>query len=174
MINRLCLALILLLAGCADTHQVTRTAGTDASTAKLEARQTIYVAVPRDGTYGSRTYGGSGHRVASIIASAFSSHAGRVEFGNSIEDEQRALATARAKSSSILVLPTILHWEHRNTAWSGIPNRSSIRIQLIDVSSGKTIDSVIIEGSGKIMTFGGDTPEGLLPEPVRSYVRGLY
>lgn len=168
-----CLGLVLLVSGCADTHQVIKTAGT-ASAVRLAAEQTVYIAVPQDGSFGARTYGGSGHKVVGILAGAFSPHARRVESGNSIEDEQKALATARAKSSSILIVPTILHWEHRNTAWSGIPNRSSIRIQLIDVPSGKTLDSVVIEGTGKIMTFGGDTPEGLLPEPVGSYVRGLY
>jgi hypothetical protein len=71
-------------------------------------------------------------------------------------------------------MPTILHWEHRNTAWSGIPNRSSIRLQLIELASENTLDSVVIEGTSKIMTWGGDTPEGLLPEPVRAYVDGLY
>lgn len=173
MMVRQCLVLILLVTGCADQHQVTRMAGT-ASGAKLTSEQTVYVAVPQDGRFGSRTYGGSGIRVVSIVAGAFSEHARRVESGNSIEDELKALANARAKSSSILVVPTILHWEHRNTAWSGKPNRSSIKIHLIDVSSGETLDAVVIEGTSTTMTFGGDTPEGLLPAPVRSYVRGLY
>jgi hypothetical protein len=162
-----------LLGGCANTYTISHLGGGE-SGVQLEPTEAVYVAVPEDGSFGGNRYHGSGQQVANLLAAEFSKYAAQVRWGNRAEDEQAARVSASERDATVLVLPTILHWEHRNTAWSGLPNKSTIRVQIIDVVSDRQLDAVVIEGHGRIMSFGGDTPEGLLPAPVQRYVRALY
>lgn len=71
------------------------------------------------------------------------------------------------------VVPEILHWEDRNTEWSGIPDRVEIKLVVYDTLRSE-LASVVVSGKSKWATFGGDHPEDLLPEPLRQYVESLY
>jgi hypothetical protein len=162
----------VLLSGCADTHSLVRTAGTGVQ--KLDPTRTVYVSVSEDGRYGSANYPGSGQMAAQIVAGAFSKLALRVQTGVGAEPLERTMESAKKVGATYLVVPTILHWEHRRTEWSGIPNQSSIKISVVDVVSGQTLDGAVITAKSGLATFGGDTPQGLLPEPVEKFVSSLY
>lgn len=170
--NRSLVIIVLLLLGCADTHSLVKTAGTQIQ--KLDAAKTVYVSVPEDGRYGSTGYPGSGQMVTQIIAAEFSKRASRVETGTRVEVLEQSLASAKRVGAHYLVAPAILHWEHRRTEWSGIPNQSSIKIGVLDVTTGQTIEGAVISGKSGLATFGGDTPQGLLPKPVAEFVNSLY
>jgi hypothetical protein len=168
----LVIAIAVLLAGCADTHSLVRTAGT--SIPKLDPTKTVYVSVSDDGRYGSIKYPGSGQMVTQIVAGAFSKTALKVRSGVVAEPFERAVESANKDGASYLVIPTILHWEHRRTEWSGIPNQSSVKITVVEVSSGQMLDGAVITAKSGLATFGGDTPQGLLPEPIDKFVSSLY
>jgi len=160
-----------LLASCADSHQLMRVGG---ELQKLDPGGVVYVSVPADGHYGQTTYHGSGQNTAQIVVMAFSKYSARVENGHAQQDFNASLETARKVGAKYLVTPTILEWEDRATEWSGIPDKASIKLSIIDVETNATLDSVIIKGKSGIATFGGDHPQDLLPKPTNEYVASLY
>jgi uncharacterized protein DUF4823 len=43
----------------------------------------------------------------------------------------------------------IMHWEDRNTEWSGIPDRIEIKLIIYDVKTGVEIASSVMNGKSK-------------------------
>lgn len=160
-----------ILASCADSHQLVRLGG---NLQQLDPAGVVYVAVPADGRYGQTTYYGSGQNTAQIIVMAFSNYSNRAESGHVLQDFDGSLESANKAGAMYLVFPTILEWEDRATEWSGIPDKASIKLSIIDVKTGSTLDSVIIKGKSGIVTLGGDHPQDLLPKPTNEYVTSLY
>ena len=165
------LGYIAFLVGCADSHQLLRTGN---ATVKLDPSKSIYISIPRDGRYGHINYQGSGVNASQIILMAFSKFSNTTETGHQYQSFNDALTYARNNGYSYLVFPTILEWEDRATEWSGIPDKASINIAIVNTESGKTIDSAIIKGKSGLATFGGDHPQDLLPKPVEEYVSSLF
>lgn len=159
-----------LLTACADSHQLMRMGG---GAKALDRGGMVYVSVPGDGRYGQTTYYGSGQNATQIVMLAFSQYA-KVESGREQQDFDSALTAARNVNAKYLVVPTILEWEDRATEWSGIPDKASIKLTVVDVDSGATLDSIIIKCKSGLATFGGDHPQDLLPKPVGEYVNSLY
>ncbi len=160
-----------LLTACADSHQLMRMGGGQKT---LDRGGLVYVSVPGDGRYGQTTYFGSGQNATQIVVLAFSQHANRVESGHEQQDFDSALSAARKVRAKYLVVPTILEWEDRATEWSGIPDKASIKLAVVDVDNGATLDTVIIKGKSGLATFGGDHPQDLLSKPAGEYVSSLY
>jgi hypothetical protein len=162
----------LLASGCTDTYQLVRPAGW--STPRITTVDSVYVAVPEDGSYESRAYIGSGLTTSQIIGSAFARRARSVTVGRAPESREAAVEHAATNGVRYVVLPTILHWEDRATEWSGIPDEVAVRIDVLDVASRAILGTVTVEGTSGLATFGGDHPEELLPEPVEEFVTSLY
>jgi hypothetical protein len=162
---------VSLISACADTHQLLR-AGRE--TPKLESNRTVYVSVPKDGRYGHIVYSGSGSNTSQVVLMAFSRYAMRVETGHAYQSLEEALNSAQKIGAAYLVVPTILEWEDRATEWSAIPDKASIKISVVDVRNGETVDSVVIKGKSGLATFGGDHPQDLLPKPVGEYAKSLF
>jgi hypothetical protein len=165
------LILAALLTSCADSHQIMRSGG---NLKKLDTNGVVYVSVPSDGRYGQTIYHGSGQNTAQIVVMAFSMYSTRVESGHTQQDFNASIESARKVGAKYLVTPTILEWEDRATEWSGIPDKASIKLSIIDVDTNATLDSAIIKGKSGIATFGGDHPQDLLPKPTDEYVASLY
>lgn len=72
------------------------------------------------------------------------------------------------------VVPEILHWEDRNTEWSGKKDKIEVKISIYEGKSWKELASTTISGKSKWATFGGDHPQDLLPEPLGEYIDSLY
>lgn len=163
------LTVAMVLGGCAATYQ--RDTVTTPSTG-LQRGKPILVATPMNGSYERREYGGSGRHTAVAIQAAFA------RFGDAAVSSRCAdlacLHTEAGTSVGYLVVPQILHWEDRNTEWSGKPDRIEIKIIVTDAQSRQTLASVVISGKSKWATFGGDHPQDLLPEPVGQFVQSLY
>ena len=134
----------------------------------------MYISIPRDGKYGQTNYQGSGANTSQIILMAFLKFSNSVETGREYQSFEAALNYAKKNKYSYLAFPTILEWEDRATEWSGIPDKASIKIAIINVATGKTLDSVIIKGKSGIATFGGDHPQDLLQKPVETYISTLF
>ena len=112
----------LLLAACADTHQLVRV--DDSPSIRLTSNDAIFIAVTEDGAYGAEVYRGSGQNTAQIIYSAFAKHTRSAKIGRSTHSFDEAMEAARKIGHKYLVYPTILHWEDRATEWSMIPANS--------------------------------------------------
>jgi hypothetical protein len=162
----------LILVGCADTHKLVR--NDTMSDVRLVQTDTVFIAVPEDGAYGSNSYRGSGQNTAQIIYSAFAKRTRAAKAGRSIQSFDEALASTRQEGRKYLVYPTILHWEDRATEWSAIPDQVEIKIEVVDAASGDAIASCTIKGKSGIATFGGDHPQDLLPKPVEKFVSSVY
>lgn len=168
-----CVVSMLLLAACTARYQVDNLGGT-ASAAQLDRQKGVYVAVPRDGTYESKPYVGSGQIVAQAVAAAFARSAVQVHVAEARSETEEALVSARKLGAEYVVVPTIAHWEQRATEWSGRPSRMAIRISILDAKTGNQISATSIEGRSRIVSLTSTTPESLLRDPLAQYVSRLY
>lgn len=154
----------LLLAGCMDSTHFAK----DNANAMPE-HSSYYVALPDDGMYGAKVYSGSGKMTRAIIKAALQRNSQSAAAATHVEERNQALDSARQGGYDYLALPTILHWEDRATEWDFLRDKVEVKIELIDVFSGKTESSTIIEGKSGTATLGGDHPQDLLPEPINEY-----
>jgi hypothetical protein len=49
-----------------------------------------------------------------------------------------------------------------------------LKVDLVEVNTGAVVRSTTIDGKGRWMTEGEDTPQDLLAEPVEKFVRSLF
>jgi hypothetical protein len=162
---------VFMVAGCADTHKLTRM---NVARAPLSREASAYIALPADGRYGAILYTGSGPQTAQLIGAAFAPYLFRISVSTASEDVTTAIRSANAGGYDYVVYPEILHWEDRATEWSGKPDLVSIKISVVQTDSGDVLDSGIVEGASGLATFGGDHPQDLLPEPLRKYSAALF
>ena len=130
----------------------------------------IRVMESADGVFGATTYTGSGHRLAGRVLEALQSQYVDVQV-IPMTREQDALEAARAAQAKYLVVPTILHWEDRNTAWSMDPDRLRVQLALRDVASDHAVNSLTFEAKSRKFFIGGNpTPDVMLD---RSFDRAV-
>jgi hypothetical protein len=96
-----------------------------------------------------------------------------VRIGGVAENFEDAVSQAQRTDQDI-IFPTILHWEHRATEWSMIPDKVEVKVDVVNVRTGDVTSSGIIKGSSGLATWGGDHPQDLLPEPVAEFVSSLF
>lgn len=163
----------LALAGCADSHQLTRNAHLASST-QFAPDDAFFIAISRDGSYQNKPYPRSGTITSQLLQNAFSQHARTVRMDNRYQPLDKLLQSLPPEKYRYLVYPTILEWEDRATEWSGIPDKVAVRVEIIQLADGQTVDTTIIRGKSGIATFGGDHPQDLLPRPLGDYVKSLF
>jgi len=161
-------ALSLVLAACASTY--TRQTVT-ATKSKLATTGSVLVAVPHDGAYGDASYPGSGSATANAVRAAFSRFSNNVQLASGCSE--LSCLQSNPEHFAYYVVPQVLHWEDRATEWSGKKDRIEVKITVYG-SDATPIASQIINGKSKWLTFGGDHPQDLLPEPINAYVASLY
>lgn len=165
------LGFMLVLAGCADSHNWTPQQN---GSARIAASDRILISTPQDGEYGTHVYNGSGKNTAKIIYNATSAKSRLVRIGGVMENFEDAVSQAQRTDQDILIFPTILHWEDRATEWSMNPDKVEVKVDVVNVRTGDVISSGIIKGSSGLATLGGDHPQDLLPEPVAEFVSSLF
>lgn len=165
------LGFMLVLAGCADSHNWMPQQN---GSTRIAANDRILISTPQDGEYGTHVYSGSGRSTAKIIYNATSARSRLVRFGGVAENFEDAVSQAQRNDQDILIFPTILHWEDRATEWSMIPDKVEVKVDVVNVRTGDVISSGIIKGSSGLATLGGDHPQDLLPEPVAEFVSSLF
>ena len=164
-------ALVFSLVGCFAHYQTTNLSGVNG---KLDRQKTVYVAVPQDGAYGSQVYRGSGQTVTRAVAAAFSREAQKVRSASKSLAVDKTLELAKAQGAGYAVVPVIAHWEHRATEWSGLPSRMTIQLSILDVATGEQVQSTMIEGRSRVVSWTSTSPESLLREPLAQYVGSIY
>lgn len=167
------LAMMTLLSGCADTHNLVRS-NPMGVTAKLTLKDSFYIAVSKDVVYGEDKNEGSGLTLSQILQSSVGKRARRVEIGNEHKSFDDALLYARSKSFKYLIYPTILHWEDHATEWNGVADKVEVKVEVVESATDNIVDTVIISGRSGIATFGGDKPQDLLLIPVEEFISSLF
>lgn len=165
------LLLVMLLIGCSDTHKLVRSETTGLSVAKDAS---AYIVLPADGQYNAILYPGSGMIVAKEVDKAFSPYLSKTKVADRREKLATALISAKELGFDYVIHPQITHWEDRNTAWSGRPDVASVKLSIVEVASGQIVDSAEIGGTSKVMAWGGELPEHLLPKPLSDYAASLF
>lgn len=166
----LILLVAIFIVGCSSSY---KQESTSKPLMKLHAKKSVLIAVPANGNFDDKYYKESGIQTAKATLEAFKHHTKHVSIVESCRSVD-CLSASDAKSAYYFVVPEILHWEDRNTEWSGKKDKIAIRITVYDAASLEIISSTTLSGKSKWATFGGDHPQDLLPEPVKSYVDSLY
>lgn len=164
--------LSLVLCGCADTTSMAPLQ--DPQGRVVTAADAIYVLVSPNGTHGPTDYPKSGQMTSRQLQSALLRHVRTVVIGGPSDNFNKGLADAIDGGFTVLIVPTILHWEDRATEWSVRSDKLEVQLEVIDVSSGKRIAKTSIKGRSGLATFGGDHPQDLLPEPINDFVDQLF
>ncbi len=166
------LVLAVSLTGCVSKYRLD---SYEAPTSHISKDASFYVTLPADGQYSATTYAGSGSATAQAVSNALLVHVRKTVIGTSPgEDLEASLAQAKQQSLTHVLRTTILNWEDRATEWSGIPDKITLKFEVYETPSGKMISSSMASASSKWATFGGDHPQGLLPEPVKRFVDPLF
>lgn len=143
------------LFGCASSY---KQEVVTSPSAKLERGKAVLVATPKNGAYDRKEYQASGQQTATAVRSAFARFSDTVVISSRCTDLP-CLQTEGANGYTYLVVPEILHWEDRNTEWSGIPDRVEVKLVIFDSRSNTQVASIVISGKSKWATFGGDHPQ---------------
>ena len=161
----------LVLAGCADSHEMVRS---QVATAPLSRAASAYVAVPADGAYGETRYHGSGVETARAVAAASAPYLREVRLGAAPQGVEDARRSAAEGNHEYVLYPEVLHWEDRATEWSAKPDVVSIDLAVIRAASGEIVDRSLINGRSGLATLGGDHPQDLLPPALAEYSATLF
>jgi len=163
-------ALILAITGCVSTYTENRLI---APSIKLSRSTPVVIATSENGRYGTIDYPSSGRMTADAIKSSFIALANDVSILTTCKN-LLCLKSETKTAPVYFVVPEIIHWEDRNTEWSGIPDRIEVKISVFNDQDPKPLASALITGKSKWATFGGDHPQDLLPEPISKFVKSLY
>lgn len=113
--------------------------------------------------------------MAQQTAVAFANHARKVDTAApNLTDKEALLGAARKDGFGYLVIPTITHWEHCATEWSGIPSRASVALTIIDVQTGDKVRSSQLDARSRIISWTSTSPDSLSRDMLQNYVEGLY
>lgn len=167
------LILVLALSACVSKYKQVELSST-AIRPQLSIEDSVFVATPENGRYGSTLYTASGSYTADAFRKAFSRQVKDVYLEGNPQSFEESLKNAQEKGYKKLAYPEIEHWEDRATEWSSKPDRIEIKVRIADVSSGEVLDTILLVGSSKWATMGGDHPQELLEKPVTEYVDSLY
>lgn len=164
---------VLMLAGCADTHQLVRSD----SGVLLNPADAVYIAMPEPGADGSEKYWNSGKQTVQALQGAFKARAadaGKIMAADAVQTLQDAKTAARASGARYLIYPVITQWEDHLTEWTGYPDFLGLKIDLVNVAKNGPPSSAEINARSGLATLCCDHPEDLLPAAVGEYVDSLY
>jgi hypothetical protein len=159
-----------MLTGCTSTY--TQNTLVELNT-KMMRGKTVAISTPANGTYNGKPYIASGNMTAQVLKAAFANFSSTTDVVSECRDLP-CLKGLSPRTYDYYAIPDILHWEDRNTEWSGIPDKVEVKISVYEGLSFKELASAIVSGKSKWATFGGDHPQDLLPEPMGNFVESLY
>ena len=165
-------ALASVPATAAPKYRITEIVQTDA---RMSGENSVLIAVPKDGSFGGRSYAGSGQQTAEATRNVFARRLQKVSIDSTAGDEMEAgIARAVAGGYSHFCQLEILHWEDRNTEWSGKRDKIEIKFTLFDAATGKIVRSATVSSVSKYWTFGGDHPQELADAHMHVLIDPLF
>lgn len=166
----LILFVVMILVGCSPNYNHQKLQSVDQ---KLDSSEGVLISIPENGWYENTEYRNSGKMTANAVRAAFSKYTSRVDVTNKCHGDD-CFGIIDFEKYGYYVKPEILHWEERATEWSGIPDQIEIQLAVYDVITKEELANYSYTGKSKWLTFGGDHPQDLLPEPTNRNVRKLY
>ena len=163
---------VTAVAGYAQRQQDIRRG--DPERSFLNRDDSVYVAVPADAVYLGKTYRDSGQTTSEVLLSFFLLRSMKAERASSYQTFEDAKKTASDKSYRYLFYPTILRWEDRKSEWTGKTDHVEIEIEVVEASTGKVLDSSILNSKNDILGSGLERPQALLSRLFSDYVHGLF
>jgi hypothetical protein len=157
--------LLLVSLGCATSRTNTKIP----LKSEIDKTKIIYVMQAKDGAYGGTVYEGSGLEVSKRIMRTLRKVqplAQLVEETN----ETDAVKIAKEKGASYLVVPDLLHWEDRATAWSGYRDKVKIELRLLRLDPIEVISAQSYYTTNNSITFLSTKPEDLLNERFDKFI----
>jgi hypothetical protein len=162
--------LLVQAAGCAHKYAVPP----PASGAVIPRNSQVLVVASEDGRdERNAIYKGSGRSTAIALVAALRARQVQAEVQLEPLELGPALEAGRSARADFLVLPVIRSWSDRLTEWSGIPDRITIRIRMVEVASGQVRDDRDVRASSRWATLGGDHPQDLLPTLSEQWAAGV-
>lgn len=144
------------------------------SSSKLDRDMPVYVAIGEDGKYGSFNYYGTGREVSILIMNSINQHAHNVELADEYLKKADALEASAKNGCSYMVMPTFVHFEDRNTPWSGRRDHVTLQIDIYDTGTKEKINSTTIAASNRWFQFRDHSPMVLLRRPIKTYIDSVY
>ena len=161
----------VLQSGCVHKYNVPPPEKSDTA---VRSQGKVYVAMPSPGRdEGGREYEDSGRWTSNALADALREHGVEATQGREAGSLEQARSEATAAGCQLVVYPEIAHWSDRATEWSGIPDRITLNVEVVEAASGAVLDDRQVQASSRWATFGGDHPQDLLPELSRQWALSL-
>ncbi|MCL1143966.1 DUF4823 domain-containing protein [Shewanella gaetbuli] len=159
------------LTGCSSSYQFEHEGMQQ--NAKLNPELGVLISTPDDGFYGQKKYPNSAKATVQTIKSEFLKYSKNVDITQDCKGKQ-CLQSIDNQQYGYYIEPVILHWEDRNTEWSGKSDKVEIQIITYDAKTHQIIKDARFSGKSKWMTLGGDHPQDLLKDPTEEYINSLY
>ena len=168
----LLLVVALALTGCSTTIKYSDVV--PPATQKLERGQAIFIALPADGMFETKTYPGSGYQTATFLSKHLTPYAKSATIATTVDDTPTALAKAKESGATYAFIPVIVLWEPRVAAWSGRPTRAGIVIAIHDAQTGQHLMTERIDIQGRTMTFVSQHVDSLVDRGIQDLCPKLF
>ena len=162
----------LCLVGC--TTRITQDDVITPAASKLERGQKVYITLPQDGSYGGKTYAGSGTQVAHFLGKGIRPYVAETLVATAYVPVEEALTSAQKAGARYVFIPTITNWEPRAAAWSGRPTRVSISIAVQDLAADKQVLIRKIDITGRSATFVNQSPDDLVARAITTFSNEIF
>ena len=167
--NTILAFIALLFISCTSTYKYDFN---NPSNEILEKNKEIAVSVSEDGFYGSDIYNGSGRTLSNTIRQQLKKYSSNIVITKD-KETLKDFTDEEIENYDYIVIPEILHWEDRATAWSGLPDRVEVSIEIYD-SKRNLLKSAILTGKSASMTLGSTDPSELLEEPLSAFFKSVF
>jgi len=171
--KKLIYIILFVIIGCAPKYTVLQN-DKESNEVKLSRDISAYISLPEDNTSNGHLYVGSGREVAAEIEFLFSQHLEKIDVGKTVESCNQGFDSAKLNGYDYYICPQLMQWEDYATEWSGIPDRIRLKVSIQSTTSKAIIDTFLIEGKGKVMSWGGDHPLDIVKEPLAAWVGSLF
>ncbi len=127
----------------------------------------------RKPTEKTKVYLGSGIVVANKTQAALLGVFSQVQL-LSTKNKEQAISLCKQQNVKFLVVPTILHWEDRNTPYSGSADKIEVKIDVFDIMRNKTVNSIVFQAHNEWATLTDQPPEDLLDGEFNKAIADMF
>lgn len=143
------------------------------SAKKLDRAGKVLVVTGADGKFGSTVYTGTGDEFASLVMVEFAKYATGYEILPHMP-LTNAISAAKEKDAKYVVTPEILHYEDRNTPWSGRLDQITVKVTVYLVDDGSMVQSSMVTANNQWATLVNNRPMVLINKPLAEMVKNFY
>ena len=143
------------------------------SAKKLDRSGKVFVVTGVDGKFGSTVYTGTGDEFTSLVMVEFAKYATGYEILPHMP-LTNAVSEAKAKDAKYVVTPEILHYEDRNTPWSGRLDQITVKVTVYLADDGSMAQSSMVTANNQWATLVNNRPMVLINKPLVEMVKNFY